>query len=92
MWRNRAKTIMNADHVYPFLSGRKRNKLQVSGVNGVDKISGYRVRSFFLVDAVLVADHELYASPPVIHHDGKVLDLRRLIDVDDGQSERRGQA
>ena len=67
---------MDADHLNPLLGGRKRDKLQVSGVDGVNKIGGYCVRSLFLIDAVLIADRQFYTSLSIIHYNGKVLDLQ----------------
>ena len=67
IWRNGGETVVHADHVNPFHGSGECNKLQVGGVSRVDETSSYCVRSFFLVDSRLVADHEFYASPPAVY-------------------------
>ena len=42
-----AKQSWTLDHLDPLLGGRKCNELQVSGVNGVNKIGSYCIRRLF---------------------------------------------
>jgi hypothetical protein len=53
IWCDGGETIMDADHPDPLLGGRQCNELQVSGVNGVDKIGSYCIRGLSLIDASL---------------------------------------
>ena len=73
IWRDGGETIMDADHLDPFLGGRKCNELQVSGVNGVNKIGSYCIRRLVFIDAVLIADRQFYTSLSIIHYKERFL-------------------